>query len=165
MKKREYHGGTGTRLYRIWSGMKSRCNIPSASGYEYYGARGIKVSEEWSEFSEFKKWAELNGYQEELTIERIDRSGNYCPDNCKWITWSEQQSNTSQNILIPFNSKTQTLTQWAKELNVKEATLRYRYHKGLPLEQVLSTEDRRSNPEYYNKQPRKNRHLRIKEVV
>jgi len=165
MKKREYHGGTGTRLYRIWNGMKSRCNIPSASGYEHYGGRGIKVCEEWFEFSNFKKWAYANGYNDSLTIERADNNGDYCPDNCKWTTWQKQQSNTRQNIQIAFNNKTQTLTEWARELNIKEATLRYRYHKGLPVEEILSTMDRRSSPEIYGKTPRNNQNLRVKEAV
>ena len=95
------HGCSTTRLYRIWRGMISRCNYPSASGYKNYGARGIKVCDEWFEFETFADWAEAAGYAEELTIERVDVNGDYCPENCKWIPWSEQYKNKRERSSIP----------------------------------------------------------------
>lgn len=65
------------RLHRIWSGMKTRCNNPNVKKYERYGARGISVCDEWSEYAPFKTWALEHGYADNLTIDRIDNNGNY----------------------------------------------------------------------------------------
>jgi hypothetical protein len=82
-----------TRLYRIWIGMKSRCfNIRSPS-YSKYGAKGIVVCREWMEFPRFADWALSHGYQEKLTIDRRDSTGNYCPGNCRWATTAQQRAN------------------------------------------------------------------------
>jgi hypothetical protein len=156
MKRNITHGNTHTRLYRIWGGMKARCYIPTASGYKHYGAKGIRVYDNWLDFSLFKNWAYTNGYNNSLTIERKDNNGNYEPDNCIWIPGYRQASNTSKNVFIYFNGKKQTLADWAKELRIQESTIRYRYHKGLPLEEVLSEIDRRTVPSYYGRQTHKN---------
>ena len=92
--RRKTHGSTHTRLYRIWCHMKGRCNDAGNNRYYCYGARGIKLCTEWeSSFEKFKKWAEENGYTDELTIERINNDLGYCPENCKWIPLAEQSKN------------------------------------------------------------------------
>ena len=84
------HGRTRTRLYRIWNHMKDRCLNPNHIKYHRYGGRGINVWPEWKgNFVAFKFWAILSGYQNNLTIDRIDNDGNYEPDNCQWITRAE----------------------------------------------------------------------------
>jgi hypothetical protein len=92
------HGDSKTRLYRTWSGMKSRCSNPHNSKYDLYGGRGIKVCEEWLDFSNFKTWAYANGYnptltKEEQSIDRIDSNGNYEPNNCRWADIKTQNKN------------------------------------------------------------------------
>lgn len=90
------HGESGGRLHNIWCGMKSRCKgTCSASARHYYRDRGITVCSEWAEsFAAFKEWALANGYDETLELDRIDNDGNYCPENCRWATRSQQMTNT-----------------------------------------------------------------------
>lgn len=85
-------GISGTRLYNILQGMKTRCNNPNDQHYQNYGGKGIKVCEEWSGkdgAQNFTDWALANGYAENLTIDRKDSNGDYCPENCQWITRGE----------------------------------------------------------------------------
>jgi hypothetical protein len=88
------HGGKGTRLYEVWHGMKYRCLNPKSKPYMNYGGRGITVCDSWiNDFEAFRAWALSNGYNDNLTIERVNRNGNYEPSNCKWIPLSEQPKN------------------------------------------------------------------------
>ena len=90
---RTKHGGKGTRLYRIWSGMKDRCLNKKSKYWDRYGGRGIKIYPEWAcDFAVFRDWAQANGYRENLTIDRIDNNKGYEPSNCQWLTRSENAS-------------------------------------------------------------------------
>lgn len=121
------HGLTGHPLYTVWAGIKGRCLNPNVENYERYGARGITICDEWkNNFKAFYDWAIANGYQDNLTIDRIDNNGNYEPNNCRWITKKEQQSNTRRNHFIEYKGVVHTLTQWAEILGVNIETLRYR---------------------------------------
>lgn len=92
------HGGTGSRLYGIWRGMKSRCYNPNVKGYAYYGGKGVVVCDEWvTDFAAFRDWSLSNGYSDDLTIDRIDGDGPYSPDNCRWTTWDVQRNNQHRN--------------------------------------------------------------------
>jgi hypothetical protein len=87
------HGGWGTRLYSIWSGMISRCKPGWPSAF-YHGDRGIVVCEDWHDFKTFRNWALLHGYADDLQIDRIASDGNYEPGNCRWVTPKQQARNT-----------------------------------------------------------------------
>ena len=132
------HGGANTRLYRIWLGMKARCYNSNNPEYKNYGGRGIIISEEWMKFSNFREWANNNGYADNLTIERIDVNGNYCKENCKWITKSEQLKNTTRTIFITYKGKTLCAKDWCKIYNIPNNVLIHRYKNGLPLDLVFS---------------------------
>lgn len=132
------HGGKGTRLYRIWTAMKTRCYNHNSQAYHNYGLRGIKVCDEWlNDFGEFKKWAYDNGYNECLTIDRVDNDGDYTPDNCKWSTVLEQCNNTRKNIKLCYNGDYRTISEWARVLDINVATLSHRYRKGYSTPQIL----------------------------
>lgn len=87
------HNGTHTRLYHTWVNMKTRCFNSNTKAFKWYGAVGVTICEEWLKFEKFREWALKSGYDETLTIERINPFGNYCPENCTWIPWGEQRKN------------------------------------------------------------------------
>lgn len=121
------HHMYGTRINRIWQRMKTRCNNSKNEHYNNYGARGIKVCEEWeNDFLSFYNWAMANGYKDNLTIDRIDVNGNYEPNNCRWITNYEQQSNKRNNRIIEYQGKKYTISQLSRLLGIEKSTLRWR---------------------------------------
>lgn len=84
---------SGTRIYKTWYNMKARCYNEHDSKYKFYGGKGIKVCDEWkNDFNAFYTWAMANGYTDELTIDRIDSTKDYCPKNCRWITMEENRA-------------------------------------------------------------------------
>lgn len=129
--KRNYtHGMTNTRLFHIWQGIKIRCYNKNFEHYKYYGGRGITMYAEWeNDFMSFYDWAMENGYKENLTIDRIDVNGNYCPKNCRWVTQKEQNRNTRKNRLITFNGETHCIGEWAEITGINKSTLCTRYYR------------------------------------
>ena len=117
-KCKDCRNNKGTRLYRIWENMKSRCNNKNVPNYSIYGAKGIKVCDEWNKFINFKTWAVNNGYSDNLTLERIDFNKGYNPENCKWATYYEQSRNKRNNVMVEINSETMCLKDWCKKLNI-----------------------------------------------
>ena len=124
------HHGTKTRLFKIWDGMLERCERSKHPHYKSYGGRGIKVCPEWHEFTQFRSWALDNGYDLNLTIERIDVNGNYEPSNCKWITIQEQASNKRSNHKVTIRGETLTATQCSKKYNIPLSTVIFRANRG-----------------------------------
>lgn len=138
MKNIEHNGKS--RLYRIWAQMRSRCNNPNTPLYKYYGGRGIKVCDEWNDYENFYTWAMESNYNNDVSIDRIDVNGDYCPDNCRWATNKEQANNKRNNKLITFNGKTQTVAQWAEEYNIDNKLLLSRLNYGWNIEKALTTQ-------------------------
>lgn len=97
-ERRFKHGDRDSRLYSVWKTMKKRCENQNHKSYQWYGANGVVVCDEWHDYSTFKEWAMQNGYDEnakrgECTIDRIDPYGNYEPKNCRWVSMAEQAKN------------------------------------------------------------------------
>ena len=112
------HGKTNTKLFNTWQNMKARCCNENNKNYSRYGGRGISVCKEWNEFVPFMDWSNNNGYEEGLSIDRVDVNGNYEPSNCQWITRSE---NSSKDLIGKRQSQAhidraaKTKTKWNKE--------------------------------------------------
>lgn len=119
----------GTRLYRIWENMKSRCSNKNVPNYSIYGAKGIKVCDEWNKFINFKTWAMNNGYNDDLTLERIDLNKGYDPSNCKWATYYEQSRNKSNTVIIEINGETMCLKDWCNKLNIDYKNIHSKLNK------------------------------------
>ena len=125
------HGMCKTRIYHIWIRMKDRCNNPKTKDYQYYGAKGIKVCDEWSNnFLSFYNWSIENNYNDTLTIDRIDGSKGYSPDNCRWISIRAQQRNRIDNIPLTINGVTKIEVEWAEEYNIDPRIFRRRLKLG-----------------------------------
>ncbi len=136
-------GMSHSRLYQIWNSMKQRCSNPKAISFPRYGGRGVAVCAEWeNSFEAFRDWAMSNGYSDELTIDRIDNDGNYCPENCRWVTNKEQQNHTSYNRLITYGEETYNITQWAEILNIPRNVLYNRIRRGWDIEKIITTKKR-----------------------
>ncbi len=135
------HGESKSRLYKIWAGIKSRCYDKQSRSYRKYGQRGITVCQEWCDsYESFKAWAMANGYTDELTLDRKDNDGNYCPENCRWATQKEQQNNRRNNRLLTYNGETLTASQWNERLGFTRGTVSQRLNKlGWSVEKALTT--------------------------
>lgn len=133
------HGDTGTRLYRIWKSMKCRCYLVNHPSYKNYGARGIKVCDEWRDsYPAFKTWALQNGYKQDLELERIDVNRGYTPDNCTWIPHHEQTLNRRDTLYIIINGETHKLRDFCERYYININTVNNWRHLGI-LEEKLSS--------------------------
>lgn len=136
-KQLRTHGMSRTRLYKIWIAMRRRCFNEKSKAYKNYGGRGISVCKDWMDFVPFMQWAVENGYRSDLTIERKNNDGNYCPENCTWATRKQQLNNKRSNRYITHNGQTKTLAGWATYLGVAANTLHYRLMRH-PKEKALT---------------------------
>lgn len=136
------HGQAGTRLYRVWTGMKQRCYDTKIPYYKNYGGRGITICDEWlHDFQVFYDWSMANGYDEtapkgQCTLDRIDNNLGYSPSNCRWATRKEQQNNTRRNYFIEYKGQQYTISQLGKKLGIAPATLSWRLHNGWGIDEL-----------------------------
>lgn len=128
--------------------MIQRCYNENNPQYDGYGGRGIKVCDRWLPKQPNSQgfWnfvADMSEKPEGTTLDRINNDENYSPENCRWATRAQQQRNRRNNIVITFNGKTMVAEDWAKEIGISRSVILYRYHKGLPVEVVLSNKNYR----------------------
>ena len=127
------HGCRKERIYHTWKAISQRCNNKNNPAYKRYGGRGITICDSWKkDFLLFKKWALLNGYKENLFIDRIDNNGDYEPNNCRWVTAKQNNRNKNcnklselkaQEIIKKYIPRKNTIKMLAKEYGVSCATI------------------------------------------
>ncbi len=132
------HGMSYTKLYGVWSMMRSRCYNPKVKSYKDYGAKGICVTEPW--FSSFEAfYADMGeSYSEGLTIDRIHTTGHYCKENCRWATRLEQANNKTDNVRLEFQGTTHTMSEWARIVGISNKTIHARIKRGLSIHDALT---------------------------
>lgn len=136
------HGKSNTRLYRIYNNMKERCYNKNVSQYRDWGGRGITICDEWlNDFMSFYDWAYENGYDDNLSIDRIDNNKSYSPDNCRWVDVKTQNNNKRSNVYLTFKGKTQSLQKWADDLGIPKSRLQNRYYRNWSTKDILFGRD------------------------
>lgn len=113
------------RLYGVWNSMLHRCEDEKREKFPDYGGRGISVCEEWHDPNTFMDWAFENGYEEGLQLDRIDNDGNYCPDNCRWATPTENCRHTRRTKYLTLIGQTKSVAEWCDCLEISRFTLYY----------------------------------------
>lgn len=138
------HGMKYTMVYRVWCGMKNRCYNSNDPDYHSYGGRGIKICDEWlHSFERF--FSDMgNPPSKSHSIDRINNSGNYSFDNCRWATSKEQSRNTRRNILLTLNGRTMCMRDWELELGGKNGFIRKRLKRGWTIQETLTVSRQKS---------------------
>lgn len=139
------HGLSNSKLYHIREGMLARCNNQNATSYRYYGGRGINICSEWLDARKFIKWATKSGYEDGLQIDRIDNDDDYYPENCRWVTPEVNGGNKSNNRILRFRGKKQTVAQWGRELGIPFNRIHTRLSRGWNITKALSTKNFRKS--------------------
>ena len=130
-KIRTKHNMSSASLYSIWGNMKERCYRKTNNRYYRYGARGITVCDEWHDFANFSEWAFDNGYEEGLSIDRIDIDKNYEPGNCRWIPLSEQMQNRSNTHWVEYNNEKICMSEFSRRIGISLSMVYKRLKKGM----------------------------------
>ena len=135
---RKTHGMSGTPLYCVWKTMRGRCSRPTHNRYKSYGGRGISVCDRWNSFELFYEDMGI-GYASGLTIDRIDKDGDYCPENCRWTTQKEQQRNRRNNALVNSPWGMITISELSERSGLNRQTLESRHWRGWADEDLLKS--------------------------
>lgn len=138
------HGLIKHPLYRVWKCMKARCYDKKDDSYKYYGGRGIEICDEWRKnFKLFYEWAISANWQMGLKVDRKNNDENYCPDNCRIITHSENIRNRSNTVFLTYNGQTLPLIKWAEMFFIPYKTLAARIKYGWSVERSLNEKIRK----------------------
>ena len=136
------HGMSYTPEYRIWAKMHNRCNDKNSKSYNDYGGRGIMVCRSWKVFENF--YEDMGKRPEGMSIDRIDVNGDYCPENCRWVTVNTQNNNKRNNRYISYKGETKTLSEWAEYFDMSKQKLWQRLIRdNLSFEEAVLHNDRR----------------------
>ena len=132
------HCKSNTHLYYVWRSIKYRCYNKNTKAFKNYGARGIAVCDEWlHDFQAFYEWSMSHGYNDTLTIDRIDNNGDYEPSNCRWITMKQQARNRRTNVNYTINGETHCVMDWCKILGLNYKTVYARIKRGWSIERAF----------------------------
>jgi len=126
------------KIYSVWARMRGRCLSPKNKDFKYYGARGITICSQWMNYMEFYIWANSSGYNEGLTLERVDNNKGYSPENCIWATRSVQAANRRITKYFEYDGERLPMTQIAKKYNIPLSTFRYRIKMGWLIKKALT---------------------------
>lgn len=137
IKRNTSHGMSKTKIYAKWLSMLERCRTKTNTDYKYYGARGINVCKEWKDFNKFYKWAMNNGYENSLTIDRINVNGNYEPSNCRWVTQLRQCNNKRNNLYLTIDGVTASLADICRMYNARYTMVWKRLRRGWSIEKAV----------------------------
>ena len=124
-------------LYRVWRGMRNRCENPNDDRWKDYGGRGIRVCRAWRSSITFFKWA-IPHYEQGLQIERRNNDLGYRPSNCYWATPKQQNRNRRSNRVLTFKGKRKTLVEWSECTGIPEGRLWMRLKNGWSVEDALT---------------------------
>lgn len=133
------HGMSGTRLYRTWVAIKERCDYPKHASFKNYGALGITYCAAWARFEAFRDWAISSGYDDALQIDRKETTGDYCPENCRWVTAKVNSNNKRNNRCLTIDGRTQTVAMWRQEMGLPRALIYLRLSKGWTARNAVMT--------------------------
>jgi len=127
-KERTYKGRViKSFLFTTFEGIKKRCYDEKFKQYKDYGGHGIRICDEWmNDFFTFYDWAIENGASEELTIDRIDNNGDYCPKNCRWVDRFTQANNKSNNRVIEYKGESHTIAEWSRIVGLTQSCISWR---------------------------------------
>ena len=140
-KVKKTHQKSKHPAYRVWTDMKSRCNKEGHKWFPSYGGRGVRVCERWSSFENF--WDDIgHAWQKGLQLGRIDNDKGYSPENCRWETPEQQQSNKSNNVFVDTEVGRLTMSQAARHYGISRACLGYRIRSGYPVEKLFNPSQR-----------------------
>lgn len=142
-KKIKHNHANKERLYNIWKCMRQRCNNPKNPSYPCYGGKGVIICDEWNEYQGFREWALANGYDDSLSIDRIDPDGNYCPSNCRWADDKTQMNNQTRNRYFEYEGKRYTMAQLAEKFHLSYSAMQHRIERGWDMERIINQEQRR----------------------
>lgn len=135
------HGFSTEHLYTLWGAMINRATDINRKDAKYYSEKGITVCDAWrNDYVSFREWSLKNGYKEGLSLDRIDNSKGYSPENCRWIP-KEQNSNKTNNRILTYNGISKTITQWSRERNLSWGTINRRLKVGKTIGQALGYEN------------------------
>ena len=128
------------RLYEIWKNMKYRCYNENDNRFKHYGGKGVKVCNEWKDdYLSFRNWSMTSGYNDNLSIDRINNDGDYKPSNCRWVDNKTQANNQSRNRILTYKGKSKTMSEWADYLGLTYGAMNHRVQRNWSMERIVNT--------------------------